>query len=79
MNIYNAVQINNERCVAHDFGNCNARVLFSDGLCGAGQNYAGAVLKALQAWKQRVKQWGSLPLRTRRSFLGCSASLDLIC
>lgn len=41
--------------------------------------YAGGVLKAPQAWKQRVKQWGSFPFRTSRSFLGCSASLERMC
>lgn len=41
--------------------------------------YEGGVLKAPQAWKQRVKQWGSFPFRTSRSFLGCSASLERMC
>lgn len=41
--------------------------------------YEGGVLKAPQAWKHRVKQWGSFPFRTSRSFLGCSASLERMC
>ncbi len=41
--------------------------------------YAGGVLNAPQAWKQRVKQWGSFPFRTSRSFRGCSASLERMC
>lgn len=48
----------NNRCVVNVgvFGNANARLLYSDRLCGARQIYAGAVLNAPQAWKQRVKQ-----------------------
>lgn len=41
--------------------------------------HEGGILKAPQAWKQRVKQCGSFPLRTSRSFLGFSGYLERMC
>lgn len=41
--------------------------------------YESCILNAPQAWKQRLKQCGSFPFRTSRSFLGCSVSLERMC